>query len=246
MGRLFRECLSGEHEVRVYSQHERMDFSSLRELYSWAEIIVLASSLSILPHQLKELSTLSKELGGTKVIFDIATFKADIVGLYRHFPREVKVASVHPMFGPGTASLRGRRFIVVPVPGREEDSKVVGELIKSLGGKVEFLEARTHDRIMGFVIGVPYFLGLSYLALSIERGLGRFGGTSHAFLETYGKAVLNDSPDFVEEVLKRSRGEIEEFLQFLREGKPNPSKLRKRLSEEEIKKAYERFYRALE
>lgn len=90
--------------MRVYSQHERMDFDSLSELYSWAEPVILASSISALPHQLKELSALSKELGGAKVIFDIATFKADIVGLYRHFPREVKVASVHLTFGSGTAS----------------------------------------------------------------------------------------------------------------------------------------------
>ncbi|MCD6373437.1 MAG: prephenate dehydrogenase [Thermococcus sp.] len=243
MGRLFGRCLKGE--VKFYSRHREMDFESLGELYEWADVIVIATSLDAVPETLKELSTIASKRPRDVVIFDIATFKREIVGLYGEFPPEVRVASVHPMFGEGVKSFEGQLFIVVPVGGREGDAEWVAGFLRSLGGRVEVMDAEEHDRIVGLVVGVPYLIGLKYLEISAEMDLDRFGGTSHRFLTTYGKAVLNDSPEFIAEVLERSREEIEEFIRAL--GKmPNLDGLLGQISENEIKEAYRRLYRVLE
>ncbi|MDK2914158.1 MAG: prephenate dehydrogenase [Thermococcaceae archaeon] len=246
MGRLFERCLGGRFEVIFYSEHGRSDVGSLEELYLESDVIIVASSIGSTPERLKKLAEISREHGGKKIVFDIATFKSLVIEAYAGFDEETRAASVHPMFGPGAKTIEGKRFIVVPIPGREEDAEEVADFIRSIGGNVSFLDWKTHDRLMGFVIGVPYFIGLSYLSLSRELGLGEFGGTSWAFLETYGKAVLHDSPDFIREVLNLSREQIEEFLDFLRKNPPDPERLREKLEWEEIEAAYERFYKALE
>lgn len=246
MGRLFKRCLGRRFEVISYSEHGRSDVESLEELYLKSDVVMVASSLNFTPERLRKLAEISRKHCEKKMVFDIATFKSRVIKAYAGFSEDVRVASVHPMFGPGAKTLKGKRFIVVPVPGREGDANSIAGFIRSIGGEVTFSDWKTHDRIMGFVIGVPYFVGLGYLALSKELGLGDFGGTSWAYLETYGKAVLNDSPDFIREVLSLSREQIGAFLDFLRENPPDPEVLRKELRREEIEEAYKRFYRALE
>ncbi len=243
MGRLFKRCLGGE--VMFYSRHAKADFDNLEDMYEWADVLILASSLDSIPRQLKELALIASRQPKNAIIFDIATFKRELIGIYKNFPPEVKVASVHPMFGEGVESFNGQLFLVIPIEGREDDAGHIAEFLRSLGGRVEFVSAEEHDRAMGFVIGVPYFLGLKYLELSLKNNLDRFGGTSHRFLTTYGRAVLNDSPGFISEVLERSRGEIEEFIRELGKG-PDLEYLLGKVSWEEIKKAYRRFYRVLE
>ncbi len=243
MGRLFQRCVGGE--VRFYSRHGPMDFGNIGELYAWADVVILASSMDATRSQLKELLEVSMENPRRVMIFDIASFKGGIVELYSRFPPEVIVASVHPMFGPGVNCFEDQLFLVVPVGDRENDAMEVAAFLESLGARVEFVSSEEHDRLMGFAIGVPYFLGLKYLELAVEKELERFGGTSSRFLTIYGKAVLNDSQEFIEEVIERSMPQIREFIEGLR-NVPDVGFLARELDENEIKDAYRRFYRALE
>ncbi|MFA4639411.1 prephenate dehydrogenase/arogenate dehydrogenase family protein [Pyrococcus kukulkanii] len=243
MGRTFARILRKKHEVKVYSNYSKRDFSNLKELYEWSDVIILATSMEKIRDQLQELKKIAQENPKDAVLFDIATFKSEIIGLYVDFPKSVKVASVHPMFGPGVTSFEGEKFIIVPVPGREDDSRMVADLIRKFGGNASFLLAEKHDYIMGYVIGVPYALGLAYLRLSLKRGLDEFGGTSHEYLITYGKAVLNDSPEFIREVLKNSWKQIVEFLGMVLS--VNPGQLKEEVGKEEIEEAYKRFYECL-
>ena len=229
--------------MNFYSEHGRSDFRSLEQLYENSDVIILASSLKTLPGRMKALAEISNKIGGEKIVFDIATFKAELIPIYSAFSRECKVASVHPMFGPGVDCIKGRRFLVVPIPGREGDSRTIGDLISSWGGEVKYVSAEEHDRLMAFAIGLPYAIGLAYLKLSLELNLGDFGGTSQAFLETYGKAVLNDSPEFIEEVIERSRDALKDFVPLI--GTVDPRELLEKIGREEIEEAYRRFYRAL-
>ncbi len=245
MGRFLGELLRGKHEVVFHSRHAHGAFPSLEELYMGCDVVILASSLRTLPAQIKELARIASSVPRRVTVFDVATFKDNILNHYRDFPKSVAVASVHPMFGPGAGKLRKRRFIIVPVPGREKDAKIVADFILSLGGEVSYLSPERHDRLMAQVIGIPYMLGLAYLSLSLDEGLEHFGGTSHLYLTTYGKAILHDSPDFIREVLERTEKEMQRFVKRLNSG-PDVENLVKMVGEEEIENAYQRFYRVLE
>lgn len=249
MGRLFAREFSRKHEVGIYSEHAQEGgfrlFGSMEELFKWADVIVVAKSLTETPQVLETLAKLSEKSQG-KVIFDISTFKRDVMEIYGKFPGSVRVCSVHPMFGAGAKSFEGRRFIVVPVDGREEDAKPVVALLRQFKAEVFVADAETHDEMMKAVIGIPYFIGISFLSfISNVEGVENFGGTSFEYLTAYAKAVLNDSPEFIEEVLELSKDRIEEFLEFAEREKFDIEALRKKF-EHEIGESYGRFYRVLD
>ena len=249
MGKLFAREFSRKFDVAICSEHAEKEefrtFSSVEELFNWADVIVIAKSLGETPQVLEEFAELSERCTG-KIIFDISTFKRDIVEIYKRFPKSVKVCSVHPMFGAGAGSLKGRRFIVIPVEGREKDIYPVINLLREFQAEIFVTDAKTHDEMVKITIGIPYFMAVAYLSfLSEFEGLENFGGTSFKYLTTYSKAVLNDSPPFIREVLEFSRDKIKEFLGFIEEGEFNIEELRKKF-EHEIEESYRRFYRALE
>lgn len=248
MGRMFAREFNKRHEVGVYSKHagdcEFRLFGSIEELFKWADVIIVAKSLKETPQILETLARLSEGSEG-RVIFDISTFKRDVIGVYKRFPESVRVCSVHPMFGPGAEGFGGRRFIVVPVKGREEEVNPVVNLLKEFKAEILVADAKTHDEMMTVVIGIPYLIGISFLSFVSEfDGAEKFGGTSFEYLTTYAKAVLNDSPDFIEEVLEFSKNRIEEFLEFAK-GDVNIEELKERYREE-IEESYRRFYKVVQ
>ncbi|HII67898.1 MULTISPECIES: prephenate dehydrogenase [Thermococcus] len=248
MGKLFAWEFSKKYEVGIYSNHAEESefnlFDLIEELFKWADFIVIAKSTSETPLVLETLAKLSEKIKG-KVIFDISTFKKDAIEVYKRFPEDIKVCSVHPMFGAGAKSFKGRRFIVIPVKGRDEDIIPVINLLREFKAEVFIADEKTHDEMMKIVIGIPYFIGISFLNFISEfEGIEKFGGTSFEYLTTYAKAVLNDSPEFIEEILEFSRDKIGEFLSFAEKGEFNIEMLRKKF-EHEIEKSYTKFYRVL-
>lgn len=246
MGKLFHRILRERYEVGIFSQVNHSDFSSLEEAYLNSDVVIIASSIRETIKRVSELKKIANKNPRRCIIFDISTFKEELIPLYYTFPREVNVASVHPMFGPGVRNFEGKRFLVVPVENRKRDAIAIEKFLKELGGDTRIVELKEHERTMGFVLGVPYFLGIAYLQFSYEKGLHRLEGTSHRFLSIYGKAALNDSTEMIEEILNRSLTQISEFLEFLKRENVDLEKLKKMVSQEEIKDAYARFYRALE
>ena len=240
MGKMLRVFLE-KAGLRVYlCSGER---SSLQKLWRISDIIILATSLKEIKNTLEEILKIAMMEPRKVLVMDIATFKSDLFPIYSLFPKEVEVASIHPMFGVGVRDLKGQLFLVVPIEGRERGAKSAANFIKSLDGEIQFVESAEHDRLIGFTVGVPYFIGLSYLSFSIERALGKYGGTSHKFLTLYGKFVLNDSPEFIREVIYRSRKEIDEFISFLQKREETSvfEKISEKISIKDIKEAYERL-----
>ncbi len=247
MGEFFAKEFSKRFEVGIYSRHLKESefelFNSIEELFKRSKYIMVATSLQETPKVLEKLAEFSKNNEG-KVIFDISTFKGEVIEIYKKFPKEVKVCSIHPLFGSGAKSLKGRKIIVIPIEGRENDAKDVVELFKSFEAEIFISDAETHDEMMKIVIGIPYFMGLSFLSyISKFKNIEKFEGTSFEYLSIYGKAILNDSSEFIKEVLEFSENRIEEFLGFAK-GDVNIEELKERYKDE-IKESYRRFYKVL-
>ncbi|WP_430515184.1 prephenate dehydrogenase/arogenate dehydrogenase family protein [Pyrococcus woesei] len=137
MGKLFGRVISKElnAEVKFYSSHTTLDFSSLSEAYEWSDVIILASTIENIKAQIKELREVSSNNPKDIMIFDIATFKKDVLTEYQGFPREVKVASVHPMFGPGAKSFRGHLFYRCPCKGQGKRRRRCRKVYREAGWK---------------------------------------------------------------------------------------------------------------
>ncbi|MFW5953411.1 MAG: prephenate dehydrogenase/arogenate dehydrogenase family protein [Candidatus Natronoplasma sp.] len=247
MGHLLAKQFAEDHDINIYSE-EKLNtrfnkYRTIESLYIDSKYIVIAVPSKEIESLLKKLSNIDVE--ETKTIFDISTFKSDFIDIYKMFPDNVKTASAHPMFGEGIESIEDEKVVIIPVNGREDDSDHVEEFFRQLGANTVKIDADEHDEMMKITIGIPYFLGMSYLNMvSKTDDIDMFGGTSFEYLTTYGKAVLNDSPEFIEEVIDHSRDKIEEFLEEAKSGEVDIERLKEKY-EDEIDESYTDFYRVM-
>ncbi len=244
MGKLLAQQFSEHHEIGIYSKG---DFQAEFEVFDYVGSLCRSSDCLVITVPSEEIeSILDKlaeiEISEDKMIFDISTFKKDIMDGYKILPEHLKVASAHPMFGEGVDTLKDENVIVVPVEGREKDAEHVKRFFEGFGAEVSQMCVDKHDELMKVLIGIPYFFGISYLSLiSKFEEIERYGGPSFEFLSTYGKAVLNDSSEFIEDVINHSSDEVREHLGRIEIGREDIEELREKY-QSEIGWSYSKFY----
>ena len=163
MGAWFCRRLSNRGAaVRVWDPRGKLDgYQSVRDLKTAAresDIVVLSSPLGVAPGELK----LVLAARPTGLVFDVCSVKSHIAKQLRAAARSgVKVASIHPMFGPNIPTPRGRTIIVCDC-GSAEGNALIQQLISGTGAKVVKMSLEQHDRLMSYVLGLPHLVLLAF------------------------------------------------------------------------------------
>jgi len=234
MGQWLKREIGKEHDVLIYDvDKSKSDVGSLAALVEWSEVVLVAVPFW---DTAKVLSDIAPMASG-KLIMDIATFKEGLAEVYRQFPPDAEVATVHPLFGPGASSIKGQRVLIMEVPGRSGAQRAF-DFWRSLGAEVEWGDLSKHDYYVSRTIALSYAVGLALARLYSEVGeeIIKYGGTSFKYLATYAFSLLRDknARRYAE------RAPLDEFIRALREG----GDFDKVLIDPNV--AYERFYKALE
>lgn len=267
MGQWFCRNLSG-CEIAIYGRdHTRtrqcaqewevyplFDIPSLCE---YADLIMVSVSLGETGAVLKKVRDL---IPPGKKICDIASLKSEAVQILSTYPQHSTVASVHPLFGPGSPGFRGKKVIIVTVESREKESHFFHTFFEEQGAEVTVSDAITHDRMMALTLSLPHFLGYlfsSMVFLNSSERMHSFEGTSFTYLLTLSKAVLSEDPLFyfdlmqnpqvrplLEKLIDRTHtlktiittGDRSTFLRYVDE-------LRKTVSDEDLSEAHALFSR---
>ena len=229
---LKRELRAAGHAAYVFdADRARSDVETLGGLVEWAEVVIVAVPFW---ETAKVLRGLAPWAGG-RLVMDIATFKEGLAEAYAEFPPDAKVASVHPLFGPGAPSIRGQRVLVMDV-GRE-GAREAYNFWRELGADVEWGDLSKHDYYVARTIALSYAVGLALARIYAEAGeeVIKYGGTSFKYLAAYAFSLLRD-PNAVRYA---ERAPLGEYLAALRGG----SAPRALVDPDE---AYKAFYKALE
>jgi len=201
--------------------------STLEDVVGWGDHVMVSVPPKEVPKALAEVRELVIREGlEGKVIYDTSTFKEEVMREYVAFPRSVKVASTHPMFGAGMRDASKHVVTVVPVPGREDDALPAEELFRSLGFKVVRVGVEEHDEAVATYVGLSYAVAAALAATLTKedlRGVNVFGGTTFKLLLTHCAAVMNDDPEFIEYVVSKGRvknrvGRLIRFLEGILSG----------------------------
>lgn len=235
MGLWLKREVGKLHEASVYDKDpSRSDVKSLGDLVGSSDVLIIAVGFKEAGAVVESLSRL--DVCG-KLIMDIATFKRYVLPAYSALPACALVATVHPMFGPGADTIRGKKVVVMEVPGRRGVENAWA-FFEGLGAVVVRGSVEEHERFVRYTIGLSYAVGLALARIYARHWplLEKYGGTSLRYLSTYAFSLLGDrsAPLYAEEA-----GEaLEEFLRALEEKDvPQPP-----LDPEE---AYRLFYKAL-
>jgi len=161
-----------------------------------ADAVVVSVSLESTPAVLAELLALSPP----GLVLDVASVKGPLLGLYADAARRgLRVASVHPMFGPGVRSLAGQNLIVCDagVPSAARDA---ARLFSGHGLKVAAMPIGAHDPWVARTLGLAHLLSLlSGSVLAREgvkvRSLDGLASTSFRNLCLLAAPILHQAPD---------------------------------------------------
>ncbi|HJX04228.1 MAG TPA: prephenate dehydrogenase/arogenate dehydrogenase family protein [Thermoplasmata archaeon] len=159
-----------------------------------ADMVVVASPVGLCPEHLE--MTLSSSPRG--LVFDICSVKSHLASLLRRSAKKgVLVTSVHPMFGPGTASPAGRNLLVCDC-GSKRANEMASRLFLASGANVVNLDLERHDELMAYVLGLPHLTSMLFAKTmqSSERSASEYKevqGTSSDRLMRIARELSNES-----------------------------------------------------
>lgn len=173
MGRWTCRFLGGQgHAVRVFDTGRgRSPFPRARKLApsaAWADLIVLAVPMSACPAVLRELAALRP----AGVVAEMCSLKAHLKPALDHARScGVRCVSYHPMFGPGAATLSGKKVLFCR-EGNPEDVALVRGLFEGTSAELHDVGLEEHDRLMARVLGLVHLSNIA-LARALQRcGIG--------------------------------------------------------------------------
>lgn len=213
MGRLFYQIFSKHHDIAIYdirriTQKLEADiYSRLIDLIRDVDIILVATPLKDTPKILEDIRKMTaKENISNKIFFDIVTLKDRVIPILKRYPSNVKVCSIHPLFGTNIKSIEDETVVIIPIENRDNECREVIELLRPYGFNIIKSTQKTHDTIIGYTIGIPYFIAMTFWRTVLNRDaveISKYAGSSYKYFMNYVTNILmNDDKGFVKELLK--------------------------------------------
>ncbi|MGC8763731.1 MAG: prephenate dehydrogenase/arogenate dehydrogenase family protein [Acidobacteriota bacterium] len=169
MGRWLCRFLSGQgHRVRVFDPSPALlPYPRVRRLATgalWADLVFLAVPMEACGPLLEELAALRPPA----IVAELCSLKDHLAPvLARVRAAGLRVVSFHPMFGPETTTLAGKKILFVQ-GGAPEDLARVRGLFETTSAQLVEVEAAEHDRLMAWVLGLVHLHNLA-LARALAR-----------------------------------------------------------------------------
>lgn len=185
-------------KVKVWDPRgKRQGYTNVKALAPAAaesDIIVIASPLGACPEELR----LVLDAAPKGIVMDFCSVKSHISGTLRLAAASgVKVASVHPMFGPRAATPKGLNVVLCDCGSREATDRAK-RLFGGAGAIVSELYLEEHDRIMAYILGLSHMTALMFGTALVSSGkkaseLAGVQGTSFNRLSEVAKDVSGES-----------------------------------------------------
>lgn len=150
----------------VPSELELARVADWRELDVDHDLVVVATPLKVAAGVLDELV----ERRPPGLVVDIGSLKAPLrAPLAALVESDCRVASIHPMFGPGTRLLSGRRIVFVDIDAADAaaDAK---QLFASTMAELVDMDLEQHDRLIAYVLGLAHASNIAFFAALAGSG----------------------------------------------------------------------------
>ncbi len=234
------------------------------EAVSDANIVIVSHPIEVTTKSILETVV---HLQKGAILFDIASVKGDAIeALEKASEMGVRAISIHPLYGPGAQSIRGKQILMIPI---SEDVHVVNEMTQMFeadGGIVYVLESgEVHDKMMALTLGLPHLINIIFGKVISEediRVVKKYSGTTFALQLLLAESVLSQDPNLYyaiqsqnpvfQNVLNQLIGILEDlasvittrdkkrFIKTFEETKASISR------DPAFSSAYQRFYKALD
>lgn len=161
---------------------------------------------------IKETPQVIEEVAGSvaedSLLVDIASVKEGPVTKMEEIDVDCELASIHPLFGPGTESLEDQNIISIPVKVGERYQRFK-DILSSSGAQIKEMKAEEHDRLMSVVQSLTHLTLLIYVsAFNSMKSSGEalsFQTPMFKKLIDVTKAFLNEDPKLCGDIQTENR-----------------------------------------
>lgn len=175
--------------------------SALEPALQRADIVVLSAPISETAALIDRLTT-ARPRG---LVFDICSLKSPLVAaIERARHAGLRIASVHPMFGPKVEVLADRNIVVCDC-GDAKSAAEARSLFESTSARLVTMPLAEHDKLMSCVLGLSHLSSLVFgralatSGLAYER-LAEVASTTFRAQLGVTVPVVNENPDLYYEI----------------------------------------------
>lgn len=197
-------------DTALENQPQFRQFTDWREAGVDFDVIVLATP----PRVTAELLDALIKHKPSGLVFDVGSIKSPLIASLREAAEaDLKICSVHPMFGPSTTLLSGRHVLLMDVGSRAAVEQAKGLFMDTMAKTVE-LPIEAHDRLMAFVLGLSHALNIAFVTALVDTGvtaeeLSQISSTTFERQLAIARDVINESPAVYYEIQKlNEHGEL--------------------------------------
>jgi prephenate dehydrogenase len=230
-----------------------------------ADNVIICVSIESFEEVVKKIAPSVRE---GQTVVDICSIKEQPVRIMHQYLRKALVLGTHPVFGPGSRSIKNKAYILTPTNAEEEEfAGKYKKWLEKVGARVFTMSPRKHDELMSVVLGFPHFLGLVACDTLLEQicypESKKVAGTTYQMLFTLAEATAMENPELfsslqfslpemqnLEKLLIEKAGE---WLQLIKQkdseavaAKMNDLKSKLMRASCDYEKSYEIMYKMLE
>jgi len=146
---------------RLARVHDFRYISDQTTAIQMAQLVVLATPTHITQ---RILQSLERDTSKDKLFIEISSIKEPLRPVLRDMKRRgLSVLSIHPLFGPGAETVRGRTILVMPLARRMLWADSFLRKLRRNGAKLVRCDINEHDKLMSLVLTLPHFLAIAFV-----------------------------------------------------------------------------------
>jgi prephenate dehydrogenase len=168
-----------------------------------ADLVLVCVPIASAPSVIRDCA-LSMKSGA--ILAEISSVKAKTFLELKKYSGKILPLCIHPMFGPGASSIRDTRVLLIPVKNQKKESDVLSSLLR--GSEIIVLPtAQVHDRYMAIILGLTYFLNMTFAELLSHEDIPYLQKIAGTFFKTQlllTQGILSDDPNLIVSIMSQN------------------------------------------
>ena len=158
---------------------------------------------------------ISKEMKRGACLIDIASQKSKTATALAKMPTKISPICVHPMFGPGTKTMKNQNIISIPIKDGKKELTAAKSLF--VGANFVTIDSNEHDKKIALILGLTHLLNIAYANILAKddkiKLTEKMAGTTFKAQKIISESILTESPELIETIISNPeiRRVAEEF-----------------------------------
>ena len=207
MGQWFAKYFADEgFEVTGYDSENKISGKNIKVAKSLvggilkADYVVLCTPTRRTPEIIR---LIAKEMKRGTYLIEISSEKSKVVSSLSKMPTKINPICIHPMFGPGTKSIKGQNVISIPIRDAKKELTVAKTLFD--GANFVTIDAVEHDKKIAVILGLTHLMNLVFAnIISKDEKMNlteKMSGTTFRVQKTLAESIMTESPELIETII---------------------------------------------